>query len=634
MKHLRIIPFCFFSFVALAFAQAQNYDPSFFPIGVWSVKGDQRSVDDYLFEEVNGELTMPAAAPALHKELFSDLQANGFNAAFMALDPIGPTIHSILDTAETYNIKIISSMQHLSALISDSNENPPSGEQIRQAILNDSINYLKSSPAILGYYVYDEPLPGWIDFDKLEEAKDSLLNLSGGNHPILSVWNDVQHMSYIDEYLNLDVLMADIYPFSDTTSPGSLIDYMPAYFSSYGDPDDPSSIGPATPTYSEYIEQIRQEHCNNNNNRPFWVVFQSFGDAVQYDADDENANWAFWRQVEPKEIRLQVWIALMHGAKGLWYFLYETEHPVLLGMLDASGQPTQRLTEASEINTEVNKISDVLLKLDLIEDAQISVNQGEIRFHDDLTKNTDDKYVIVTNTDYNNANDIQVSIQKSEINYEVNSIIDEVTEENLSFTETATTIDFIVSLDRATGSLYHLSTQSPLPVEMISFSGYKSNNQVKLKWITLSEKNNKGFSVERSSDARNWEKIGFIQGKGDKLTEYTYTFIDKKPNQGINYYRLLQEDIDGYSEFSKIVRVFFEGKKLAFYPNPVNDAIHFITPGRKLNKVLIYNTLGQLIYQSKPNNNILDVHFLENGTYLILGQTDNMILRDRLIINH
>ena len=632
MKNLKITVVSFFFFTAITFAQAQNYDPSFFPIGVWSVKGDFRSVEDYLYEEVNGELTMPAGAPALHEELFSDLNANGFNAAFMALDPIGPTLHSILNTAETHNIKIIASMQSLSALIGDSNNNPPSGAEIRQAILNDSINYLKSAPSVLGYYVYDEPLPGWINFDKLAEAKDSLLALSGGNHPILSAWNDVQHMSYIDGFLNLDVLMADIYPFSDTTSSGNMSDYMPAYFSSYGDPNDPATIGPSTPTYSEYLEQIRQDHCNTTN-RPFWIVFQSFGDAVQYDANDSNASWAFWRQVEPKEIRLQAWLALMHGAKGLWYFLYESEHPVLLGMLDISGQPTQRLEEASEINMEVNKISDILLKLDLVEDALISVDQGEIRLHDDLSENTNDKYAIITNTDYFNANDIQVSIQRSEIGYEVNSIVDQVTDANISFTETATTIDFVASLDRATGSLYHLSTQSPLPIEMVSFTAFAFKNKVKLKWITLSEKNNKGFIVERSSDGFNWEKLGFLQGKGDPLSEYTYSFIDPKPNQGINYYRLLQEDFDGYSEYSKIVQVFFQGTSLAFYPNPAVDDIHFITHGKPLSKVLIHNSLGQLIHQSRPNNNTLDISFLENGIYFILGQTDDMILCDRLVIN-
>ncbi len=429
---------------------AQSYDSTYFPIGVWSIKGDFRPVEDYLYVEENGKFVMPEKAPAYHEQLFSELESYGFNAAFMSLDPIGPTIHSIVEKALQHNIKIVSSMQNLSYIISQSNDDPPSGDDIRQAILNDSIEFLSQSPGILGYYLYDEPLPGWIDFDILKQAKDSLLRLSGGNHPVLSAWNDVQHMEYIDGYLHQDVLLADTYPFSDSTSKGSLIDYMPAYFSSYGDPDDPSTIGPATPGFSEYIEMIRKQQCNNPD-RPFWIVFQSFGDVVRY----EDESWAFWRQVYPKEIRLQVWISVMQGAKGLWYFLYESEYPGLMGLLDLSGQPTCRLQEVADINSEISSISNILLKLDVVEDAQVTVDKGEVKMHVDKSKDTDNKYVIVTNTDYYNSQDIVVTVSKSEIGYKISGITEEKTNTSIPFTETDDEIQFTASLDRADGSLYH-----------------------------------------------------------------------------------------------------------------------------------------------------------------------------------
>lgn len=602
---------------------AQNYDPNFFPIGVWSVKGDFRSVDNYL---VN-----PNTAAPMHETLFSDLENRGFNAAFMSLDPIGYTIDTLLDIAHKHNIKIISSMQHLAGIIADSNDNPPTGEEIHNAIVEDSINLLKKSPAVLGYYLYDEPLPGWIDFAKLKEAKDSLLQLSGGNHPILSVWNDVQQMSYIDGYLNLEVLMADTYPISDSTSEGSLVDYMPAYFSSYGDPDDPSTIGPATPSFSEYIEQIRQDHCNDNN-RPFWIVFQSFGDDVQYDADNPDASWAFWRQVQPKEIRLQAWIALMQGAKGLWYFLYETESPVLMGMLDVDGNSTPRLDEATAINTQVNKISPILLKLDVVEDAQVTVNQGEARLHDDLSENTDDKYIIVTNTDYFNQQDIQVSIPKSDIGYEVHSVMNNITDENIPFTETATTIDFVASLDRADGALYHISAQAPLAIEMVSFTASKYHHQGKLTWTTLSEKDNLGFNIQRSQDGITWENLGFIQGIGSSHTEHTYTFWDTQPHSGVNYYRLQQQDLDGTTSYSNYVQLFFADQQVTIFPNPTKETIHFLTSGQPVEQVMIYNTLGQLIHQSKPVANQLDVNFLDKGVYVLTGKAGDTVFRERLVI--
>ncbi len=442
---------------------AQHYDPDFFPIGVWSVRGDFRTVEDHLYD-VN-------KAAASHHEHFSDLHARGFNAAFMSLDPIVYTLDTILDIAFENDIKIIANMSNTHYLLSGGSGNPNiTGDDIRQAMLDDSIFLLKNSPATLGYYIYDEPLPGWIDFDILAQAKDTMLSLTGGNHPILSTWNDVLSMDYIDGYLDLDVLMMDAYPLSDSTTEGSLIDYMPAYFSSYGDSDFPETIGPATPSFSEYIEQVRKEQCSENN-RPFWAVFQSFGDAVTYDANNPDAAWAFWRQVKPKEIRLQAWIAVMQGAKGLWYFLYESEYPVLLGMLDLDGQPTARLEEATSVNAEINKISPILLRLKVDEVASnLSVDRGEARLHEDSQLTSGNKYVIVTNTDYDASNDIEVRVQKSALNYVVKGVFDELSEVSIPFTETSDEIIFVVSLDRATGSLFHLSEMPLAGDEVIADS--------------------------------------------------------------------------------------------------------------------------------------------------------------------
>ncbi len=456
-KGLRLIFSTLLSFLIMTNSYSQNYDNKFFPIGIWSIKGDFRSVDDHLYDKYK--------AAKSHREHFSDLHSRGFNSIYMSLDPIVYTLDTILDIAQEYDMKVISNLSNLNYLISGSNDNDITGDDIRKAILDDSIYLLKRSPATLGYYIYDEPLPGWIDFDILKQAKDSLISLTSGNHPVLSSWNDVRHMDYIDSYLDLDVLMADAYPFSDSTSEGSLADYMPAYFSNWGDPDDPSTIGPATPGFSEYIEMIRQQQCNTKN-RPLWMIFQSFGDVIEYDPDDSEASWAFWRQVKPKEIRLQVWISVMQGAKGLWYFLYESEYPGLMGMLDLSGQPTIRLEEATAVNSQINKISDILLKLQVIENANLSISSGEARMHLDTSSSSNDNvYMILTNTNYYNQQKINITVDKSEIGYQVNSIRDKVNDIIIPVNDNGNEIKFTVNLDRADGSLYQFSSEMPDKIE-------------------------------------------------------------------------------------------------------------------------------------------------------------------------
>ncbi len=441
-------------FLSLLFSSAvftQNYNPDFFPIGVWSVKGDFRSVDDFLFN-VN-------TAASYHHASFSNLKSEGFNAMYLSYDPIGYTLDTILDIAELYNMKVIPPMQNLSWLISQSNDQTVTDDDIVQAIMNDSIDRIKRSSAILGYYLYDEPLPGWIDFDVLHNARNILTNMtSDAPHPVLSTWNDEQHMSYIDSYLNLDVLMMDTYPFEDGDAEGDLSDYMPSYFSSMPDP----------PPYSDYINTVRENHCKTNK-RPFWVVLQAFGDV------ETPENGGYWRQAYPKEIRLEVYLAIMQGAKGIWYFLYESEFPYLLGMLDVSGQPTQRLLEVADVNAEINEISGTLLKLNVCNNQSgISIDYGEVKLHVDSSATSPEKYVIAVNTDVFSSSTPTITIKKEDIGYNVQYIQNVNNHQLYSYTENETEIYFSVPIDEGSGVLLKLSSQPS------SIDQYKLKNSVRL----------------------------------------------------------------------------------------------------------------------------------------------------------
>jgi hypothetical protein len=449
-KKILSIILCLGIFSNLVSTYAQNYNPDFFPIGVWSVKGNFRSVDDFLY---NIE-----TAASYHHTSFSNLKAQGFNSAFLSYEPIGYTLDTILDIAEINDMKVIPAMNNLHYLISQSNEQSFTDAEIGNAIENDSINRIKNSSAILGYYLYDEPLSGWIDFNTLENARNILTNMtSDAPHPILSTWNDEQQMEYIDSYLNLDVLMMDAYPFEDGDAIGDISDYMPSY-SAESDP----------PPFSEYINSVRENHCESQD-RPMWVVIQAFGDL------ESPENGGYWRQVYPKEIRLQVYLSIMQGAKGLWYFLYESEYPYLLGMLDVSGQPTQRLTEVIAVNSEINAISETLLKLKVLSDQSgVSIDDGEVKIHFDNTSANLEKYIIAVNMDVTNSSNPTITIQKNTIGYDVHSIQNIATSQNISFSETTTEISFTFPIGEGSGAVIKLSNQG------LSIDDLDINNQISL----------------------------------------------------------------------------------------------------------------------------------------------------------
>jgi hypothetical protein len=116
------------------------------------------------------------------------------------------------------------------------------------------------------------------------------------------------------------------------------------------------------------------------------------------------------------------------------------------------------------------------------------------------------------------------------------------------------------------------SVTSPLPITLLGLKGQRveglngeMTEEIRLEWATASEINNKGFEVEMSEDGLTYQKIAFVEGKGNSGNIYHLSFI----NASDSYYRLKQVDFDGTFSYSPVV--FVEGvDALKVYPNPSN----------------------------------------------------------------
>lgn len=94
-----------------------------------------------------------------------------------------------------------------------------------------------------------------------------------------------------------------------------------------------------------------------------------------------------------------------------------------------------------------------------------------------------------------------------------------------------------------------------LPVTLIAFDATMIDGSAHLTFSTAGERNNAYYEIERSTDGSRFQTIGRVAGAVN--THYTseYSFEDKHPLNGTNYYRLKQTDLDGRFAYSPVVVV-------------------------------------------------------------------------------
>lgn len=164
-----------------------------------------------------------------------------------------------------------------------------------------------------------------------------------------------------------------------------------------------------------------------------------------------------------------------------------------------------------------------------------------------------------------------------------------------------------------------------MPVTLIDFTAKNNNDQsVLLQWSTADEKNNIGFEIERSSDAVNYDSIGFVPATKAATAINYYSYKDEVVNNGRNYYRLKQIDEDGTYTYSHltVIQNTISTKKIHVSPNPVSDILHIHGDDMSAPS-LVYNSTGTLLLSTYTNQ--LDVSSLQPGLYFLKNNSESAI---------
>jgi hypothetical protein len=187
-----------------------------------------------------------------------------------------------------------------------------------------------------------------------------------------------------------------------------------------------------------------------------------------------------------------------------------------------------------------------------------------------------------------------------------------------------------------------VNVTTSLPVELTSFTASVVGNGVELSWTTATETNNFGFEVQRSTDEKSFQRLGFVAGNGTTTSPHSYRFIDRELASGAYYYRLKQIDTDGTFSLSEIVRAEINvARDYALhqnYPNPFNPktTITFDLKEDGLAKLRVFNMLGQQVAElvneplkAGPHARIFDASNLASGTYIYVLEVNGFKARRR-----
>jgi Fungalysin metallopeptidase (M36)/Fungalysin/Thermolysin Propeptide Motif len=191
----------------------------------------------------------------------------------------------------------------------------------------------------------------------------------------------------------------------------------------------------------------------------------------------------------------------------------------------------------------------------------------------------------------------------------------------------------------AYGNFFYLDNvqvfgSSTLPVELMDLGATAVSDGINVQWTTGSEINSERFEVERSADAMNWTRIGTVAALGQSFTATAYSFLDRSPMKGTNYYRLFMVDNDGAAEHSRTVSAIWEHARVRCYPNPSDGSLWIDAP---LNaRVDVLDALGRALPYStllaQEDLRRIAIRTTSGGVCFIRIEQDGMVVMERVVV--
>lgn len=176
-----------------------------------------------------------------------------------------------------------------------------------------------------------------------------------------------------------------------------------------------------------------------------------------------------------------------------------------------------------------------------------------------------------------------------------------------------------------------------LPVELLEFTGRNLEDNNVLNWSTASESNSSHFEIERSLDGTDFLQIGRVDAAFESNVVMDYGFVEEDVKSGNYVYRLKMVDLDDSYEYSDVLNIRVEGKKLSIKanPNPSFGQIEIQSNSTKKQlEISVFSMVGQLVEYAEVDSNSaqMDLSHLAKGIYLLNVSNGEEYTTEKLVL--
>ena len=157
-----------------------------------------------------------------------------------------------------------------------------------------------------------------------------------------------------------------------------------------------------------------------------------------------------------------------------------------------------------------------------------------------------------------------------------------------------------------------------LPIELLDFQGFSEGKNNRLSWHFADTKDLESLEIQKSADGKIFTPLSILIKNEELKYKDSKKILDEYPFT-ITYYRLKMNDINGSSQFSKIIVLTSNEAKnikiISISPNPTNAFldIQFENPRQEVVSFEVFNTLGQLVFEEKKNASLTSMRLNTEG---------------------